>query len=71
MVMSFMHLVILQIFIKHIVYLAMYISVGSGSIDDFYSILYTSLGFPNFLEYFIAFYVKYPFHLLGPKPTLP
>lgn len=58
--MSFIQSVIWQIFIKHIC-LAMHLSVGSGSIDDFYFILYTLLGFPDFLEHSIAFYLKYAF----------
>ena len=32
----------------HIICMAMYLSVGSGPINDFYFILYTLLGFPNF-----------------------
>lgn len=46
--------------IKHIVCLAMYLSVGSGSVDDFSFIPYTLLDFPNFLEYVMVFFnLKY------------
>ena len=42
----------------HIICLAMYLSLGSGPINDFYFILYTLLCFPNFLGHLIAFYLK-------------
>lgn len=56
-----LYLFILQIFVMHIIYLAMYLSVGSGPINDFYFILYTLLGFPNFLDHLIVFYSKIAF----------
>ena len=43
-----LYLFILKIFVMHIICMAMYLSVGSGPINDFYFILYTLLGFPNF-----------------------
>ena len=60
MVMSFIQVVIWQIFIK-CTCLAMLLSVGSESIDDFCFIPYDLLCFPDFLEHLLAFYLKYAF----------